>query len=260
MDLYDIFPEFSIIWLLLTTIVALISGFVSSWLYYIFIKRKELEETKKLELEQSKKERIASEIIRWANPIHRSVQGLHYRLNNILNQAGYVALKGGFSHSQWSIRYEYFMNSTLFFFAQYFATIEMLEEELNIEIFHSHEEKDEFYMAIINVGKSLSKYPPGYACNGQDIQIFSLQQRAIGEVMLRKEGNQKRCMNYVEFLEAMKKPDFLEFFLPLKNLLDGIDRDNPDHNCRWQRLLKLHEQLIQLNSICEKKLSISTAD
>jgi hypothetical protein len=260
MDLYETFNQYSLIWLLLTTIVALISGFVSSWLYYIFIRRKELEETKKLELEQSKKERIASEIIKWANPIHLAVQGLCYRLRIILHKGGYVALKGEFSHPQWSIKYEYYMNSTLFFFGRYFAMIELLKEELNIEIFHSHKEKDEFFLTIIDVGKTLNKYPPGYSCNGQDIQIFSLQQTAIGEVMIKRDGNQKRCMNYVEFLEAMKNPDFFVYFLPLKNLIDGIDRDKPDHDCRWKRLLKLHEKLIQLNSICEKKLSISPSD
>jgi hypothetical protein len=82
-----------------------------------------------------------------------------------------------------------------------------------------------------------------------------LQQGAIGEIIIIKDENQKRCMNCVEFLEEMKKPSFSVYFLPLIRLLDDIDRDNPGHNCRWQRLLKLREQLVKLNKICEKRLS-----
>lgn len=246
------YPEFSLIWLMITTIVALISGFISSWLYYTFIKRKELKETKKLELEKSKKERVNLEIIRWANPIHRSVQGLHYRLRFILEKGGYTDFKSG------NKKYDYMMNSTLFYFAQYFAWIELLQEELNIEIFQSQVQETEFFNSIIDVGKTLSRYPPGYECKGEDIRIWSLQQRAIGEMMLVKEGDQKRCMNYVEFLKVIKNPDFFEFFLPIKLFIDGIDRDNPDHNCRWQRLLKFYEQVINLEKICEKRLSIDS--
>ena len=152
------YSEFSLIWLTITTIFALISGFISSWLYLIFIKRKEIKETKKIESEQEKKERVNLEIIRWANPIHRSVQGLHYRLRYILEKGGYTDL----ANNSRNKKYDYMMNSTLFYFAQYFAWIELLQEELNIEIFQSQVQENEFFKSIIDVGKTLNRYPPGY--------------------------------------------------------------------------------------------------
>jgi hypothetical protein len=107
MDLSVTFPEYSLAWLLFTTLISFLSGFFSSWLTYFFIKRKELEEIKRLELKKSRADRITREIIKWANPIHRTVIDLSNRLDNILYNDGYLALNQNFIHPQWSITYDY---------------------------------------------------------------------------------------------------------------------------------------------------------
>ncbi len=118
------FSDTSIIWLLIFTMVSLLSGFVSSWLTYRFIKRRELIDIQKLESEKQKQERIRNEIIRWSNPVLSSVQSLQSQLRNILEHGGYLAMGRDYkeqTNPNWSISYDYFMSSLPFLFGQYFA-------------------------------------------------------------------------------------------------------------------------------------------
>jgi hypothetical protein len=241
--------QFSLYWLFITTIVALFSGFISSWLYFYFIKRKELEETIKLELDKLKKERVSLEIIRWANPIHRAVQCLCYQLRIILTEGKDDERREKTLHE----------DSTLFYFAQYFAWIELLQEQLNKEIFRSRKHEDYFYNAIFDVGKKLNKYDPENPCEGHDRTIVFLQQRAMGEKMLVEDGDQKRCINYLEFLEMKNNADFKEVFRPLRDFLRSINLTDK-RSCGWQRLLELNEKLINLSVICEQMLSIESIE
>ena len=73
----------------------------------------------------------------------------------------------------------------------------MLRDELNFELFETQVEKDLFFQAIHDVSRALSSFPPSsrYTCKGKDTQVFSLQQRAIGELFIVREGNNKRCMS-----------------------------------------------------------------
>jgi hypothetical protein len=168
------FAERSVAWLLLSTAVALLSGILSSWLTYRFVKRREIVDTVRAEIEKQrhlaviqvereKKERIRQEVIRWANPILGAVKQLEGRLKNILEEDGYLALSKSyeqFVNPSWSISYEYFINSTLFLFGQYFAWVQMLQEELSFELFQTQQDKDDFLVAIAEVAKSLARFPP----------------------------------------------------------------------------------------------------
>lgn len=251
------FSDISIIWLLIFTLVSLVSGFLSSWLTYRFIKRRELIDIQKIESEKQKQERIRKEIIRWSNPVLSSVRSLQHRLRNILEHGGYLAM--GKNHKErinpsWSISYEYFMSSTPFLFGQYFAWTQMLQDELNFELFETHTEKDTFFQAIRKVRSALSSFPPSsrYTCKGKDTQVFSLQQRAIGELLIIREGNNTRCMSYPEFVEKMKSTEFQYHFQPLVNLLDGVC---PDDDCRWKRLEATAAALEDLEKVCNDLLN-----
>ena len=252
------FSDTSIIWLVIFAVVSLISGFVSSWLTYRFIKRQEIIDTQKLEGGKQKQERIRHEIIRWSNPVLFSVQSLQSQLKNILEKDGYLAMGKDFKrrvNPNWSISYDYFMNSLPFLFGQYFAWIQMLQDELNFELFETQSEKDLFFRAIRNVSRSLSSFPPHYDCKGKDTQVFSLQQRAMGELLIIREGERKRCMSYPEFLERMNSKDFQQHFQPLTILLDGI---HPDDDCRWKRLEATAIALKDLEKVCKNLLNIQS--
>ena len=264
-----VFPESSIVWLLLSTVVALVSGFISSWLYYRFIKRQEIVDQvvadinkqrvlRQEDAQAEQQERIRQEVIRWANPILGAVQDLRYRLINILEDRGYRVLNKNYQQEtipQWSISYEYLMESTLYLFAQYFAWIYLFEEELSFEIFHSHKSKDRFLDAIHGVSQALGSFPlKGGECSGVDTQIFNLQQRSIGELLIiRPESGSRYCMSYPEFAEKLHNPNFGRYIQPLVELLDGLE---PDTDCRWKRLIATRDALKKLERNCRQLLQL----
>lgn len=247
----------NLVWLLITTFVAIFSGFVSSWLTYRFVKRREMLDALDLEEQSEKQERIRQEIIRWANPILATVKGLEGRLRNILDQAGYLALSENYdSHvnPNWSISYDYFMSSTLYLFGQYFAWTLMLQEELSFELFESQKEKDEFFKAIRQIAESLSSFPPKFRCSDKDTQVFALQQRAIGELFLEDGGKSRRCISYPEFLERLANGRFMQHLNPLQTLLADV---SPDNECRWKRLESTRQALLDLEAQCRALLVLS---
>jgi hypothetical protein len=152
-------------------------------------------------------DRIRQEISRWANPILGAIEDLCGRIHNILHDGGYLALSQDSQdrvEANWSIDYEYFMVSSVYLFCQYFCVIRMLEKQLSFELFKHDDEKDSFFEKIWAVGEKLSSYPlPGRAkvTGGRDIQVFKLQQRALGEILISSRDDQLGCMQYSEFLE-----------------------------------------------------------
>ena len=244
------FSQYSLAWLFISSLVALISGFLTSWLYYHYIKRNEIKEgvvaeiekhrdILALEIEGSKKERIRQEIIRWANPILDTVEDLEYRLKNILQNGGYLALSKEYNemlNPNWSISYSYYMNSTLYLFGQYFTWTQMLQEELNFELFQSQHEKDEFFKAIYKVSESLGKFPANFSCSGKDTQVFKLQQRAIGELLIHRENNQTRCMSYTDFLQKLEENQFNQHLEQLRYLLEDLDPTQECDGGDWETL------------------------
>lgn len=250
--LTETFNSSSIIWLLTSSTIAILSGFASSWLTFNYIRRRELIEQSKIEIKLKKQEAIRQEIIRWSNPILAAVKDLKGRLNNIVDE-GYLALGKDFENqinSNWSISYDYFMSSTLYLFGQYFCWIRMLEEELNFELFESQAEKDNFFLAVREVSKALSDFPPSYFCSDKDFQVFRLQQRVIGELFVVLDVRDKRhVISYADFLEKLKDKDnsFNQHLIPLRNLLEDV---SPESDCRWQRILTTRKALDKLESRC----------
>ncbi len=262
--------QYSLAWLVVSTIIALASGFISSRVTYHF-KRREIIETaladfakqRQLQAEVQAKERndrVRQQIIEWANPIFGAVDDLEHRLRNILNDGAYVALHQDYVQPidlQWSVTYDYFMPSTLYHFAQYFAWIQMLREELSFELFQSQQTKDVFFKAVTKVGRSLAEYPaPAYfRCSGTDTQVFWLQQRAIGELLILRDGDQRRCMNYSDFLDKLCDPAFERHLIPLKSLLQDVSPE-PGSNCRWARLSATRQALLDLKWQCQQVLAL----
>jgi hypothetical protein len=240
--------------------------FLSSWLTYRFVKRQEIaytvhKEIEKLrgqavmETEQEKQERIRQEIIRWSNPILGALKELNRRLRNILKDEGYLALSDSYKllvNPNWSITYEHFMNSTLFLFGQYFAWVQMLQERLSFELFQTQQDKDGFFDAIDEVGKTLARFPTEYQCSGQDTQVFGLQQRSIGELMtIRNEEGNRQFMSYPDFLCKLDEPQFSQHFMPLRALLEDV---KPSDECRWRGLQETRKALEELQAHCNRLL------
>lgn len=228
-----------LIWLLITTAVALIAGGVSGVASAAYRRR------------EQKEERTRQEVLRWANPILGSVKSLTSRLGNILDDSLYVALDPAAEEwpldEDWAIDRDYALESTLFVFAEYFAWVQLLHERMSFELFETQETKDEFFTAIWKVSGALSKWPdPRVEGGGQDTQVFVLQQRAIGELLIARDGDTQRVLGYPEFLAQRHEPSFNAMLAPLEALLSGLEKDTK----RWQRLENTRTALVELEDRC----------
>lgn len=212
---------------------------------------------RQLESEASAEDRIRQEILRWANPVLEAVLHLQSRLDNILHDHAYPALDKNFDgmlKETWSISYAYLMPSTLYSFASFFAWVRMLRERMSFELFRNHKEKDRFYAAIRGVQDALSDWPPhGYECSGPDTQVFTMQQRAIGEMLIVPNANKPECMSYHAFLSKWTTDAFQSRLSPLCLLLEGLQ---PADKCRWKRLQATLSKVHALRQCCEELLQL----
>jgi hypothetical protein len=236
-------------WLLVTTAVALVAGGASGWLAAALARREE------------RKRRIREEVIRWSNPIFGAVDNLQYRLRNVLGHL-YPALDSNRRdverpiNPDSSVDHSYALESTLFLFAQYFAWIRLLEHEMSPELFSSKLAKENFFKAVHAVSSALARWPDDRVVGeGQDAQVFRLQQRAIGEMLIARESENPRVMSYAEFLAARETDvdgRFGQTLKPLERLITGIAPDSR----RWARLRLAREALIDLRSECDQLLGL----
>lgn len=219
----------------------------------------ELEQKKAALAEKTAEQtRIREEVFRWANPILGAVTDLSHRLDNILNDHGYYALSKE-SESKippnWAMSHDYFLRSTLYLFAQYFCWIRLFEQHLSFELFKSQHDKDEFLSRINKVGQTLSVFPLVISGSpqGRDVQLFKLQQRAIGEAMVVSEDHAQTCMGFHVFLKSFEQ--FAEE--PLKPLTALLANLRPGEY-RWQRLMAAHTALQELEVHCKKILDVKS--
>ena len=239
-------------WLLITTAVSLAAGAVAGWVSATFRRR------------EARRERIRQEVLRWANPILNSVEGLESRLDNILDDDLYVALSprtAGVARPvapDWAVSYEYVMPSTLFLFAEYFAWVRLLLERLSFELFESHQSQERFFDAIWDVTKSLSSWPKAEVVGGgDDAQVFALQQRAIGELVIERDRETPRILTYPEFLNALESDArFASLFEPLRSFLEGLEPGTK----RWSRLEATMTTLQALARECRVLLRLDSVN
>jgi hypothetical protein len=207
----------------------------------------------------ARNERIRQEVTRWANPIRGAVGDLEHRLANILKDYGYVALssdKVHDVHANWHITYEYFFPSTIFLFAQYFCWIRLLEENLSFELFEKNKDKDNFLRKVYDVEGTLGGFPLDELkkLHGEgDCQVFNLEQRALGEALIVKNGD-PRCMRFSEFADKWGDLEFRRRFDPLTRFIDCLDET---HKFRWKRLELMAAALERLRSECDRLLGIN---
>lgn len=193
-----------------------------------------------VEKRDAQEKRIREEVLRWTNPVLDAVVGLESRLHNILNkkldQALHKSRKDRPVHPDWAVSYEYVLPTTLYLFANYFAWIRLLQEKLSFELFESEQIKKRFVDAMWDVSKALSEWPhPEVRGWGRDAQVFALQQRAIGEALIRRDTEPARAMTVPEFLSAYddkSKPTFNAMLEPLRVLVEDLEAGTQ----RWSRL------------------------
>jgi hypothetical protein len=258
----------NILWLLVTSIVALIFALISSSATYYLVTRKKIREQMlvniqekseilKNERKDQRKLRRKQEIRFWANPILNAVNCLLHRLNNILQEKEFLfeALSKNFQKKDenWSMSYDYLMNSTLYLFGQYFAWIQILRDKVDYELFQTEIDNEDFFIQIERVTESLDKYRGDLAGEMRsDFQLYRLQQQAIGELLVNRSNGNTYVMNFSEFLQKLQDEEFSQYFEPLKDMLEDL---KPKNDYRWERLKITTEKLKELQSQCTKLIT-----
>jgi hypothetical protein len=244
----------SVAWpaILVTGVVSVAVSFITAWLTFEFVKKREMAENLRLDTMKERDDRIRAEVIRWADPILESVKDIRRRIDNILRHQGYAALHPEYAPSgQFSISYEYFMTSSLYYFGEYFSYALALRNSLSFELFRGQDEKDKLLKALASVESAFGAYPPHYECFGEDRQVFTLQQRSMGSLLLSdKDGN--RCISYPKFCEALEDESYAAIFSPLKDFLERLTPSPGD--CRWMRLETVDVALAEVDVVCQKIL------
>jgi hypothetical protein len=208
----------------------------------------------------AEQERIRAEVLRWSNPVLDAVESLEARLGNILGDDLHHALHKGRKDRpvdpDWAVSYDYVLPTTLYLFANYFAWIRLLQEKLSFELFGSEQVKTRFFDAMWEVSGALSTWSPNmFSGRGRDAQVFALQQRAIGEAVIRRDGTDARPMTVPEFLSAFgnkDEPTFNAILEPLRELIEDLEPETK----RWARMSLTRDKLHAFGEECRALLKL----
>lgn len=245
-------------------LLAVVLSPLTAWLTF-FVRKRELAETMRHELAReaesatqaearSWRERVRRETLKWTTPILMSTDELNSRLGNLLEGGAYPALHASWRRPEaWSMSHDYLYSSTLYLFSAYFSYVVMLRRALNFELFRSQEDKDRLFQGLDAVASMLASYPAPWSSGGRDAQVFRLQQRAIGELMLLDGVDGPTCLTLADFTERLGEECFLRQLAPLRELIDGLAPVQGD--CRWQRLAATRQALTALSGTCSQLLA-----
>lgn len=209
-----------------------------------------LRTKKKLDALLAKEERMRAERYAWQNSVYESVRSLSRRLGNILTDDGHVALApGAVLDPQWSMTHEYFLESTMFLFAQYFCCVQLIRDDLSFELFASIEERDRFFSAFDRVSNALGTFPRSDATtDAVDRQVFRLEQREIGETLIVSDKRRgRRCMRFATFRDSFSAGQLDDVLLPLRRFLVGLEKEK---DIRFRRLEDVKAGLEQVEQAC----------
>ena len=154
---------------------------------------KELEELKLARQERAEREKreLEAEAIlsRYREPLVAAAYDLQSRIYNILH-GEFLSTYGGTERGDEAIK------STLFRFAQYFGWTEILRQDI-----HSWKFTDDADTRA--VGELLDEVKRRFQTDEYDLafMIWSDEQRAIGELMIKRDDGSKTCLGYARFVE-----------------------------------------------------------
>ena len=200
--------------------------------------------------------RLMVQIQRWALPIRGAIQDLTHRLGDVLGNDGNVMLsRKSEPVDGWSATYDYSMSSTIYYFAQYFCWVRLMQQQLGHELFRSGEDMSAFFAHIHNVSSAISTFPldkkDGDNSDFVDRQIFRLQQRALGELLVERSPAGDLVMTYKDFMDKWLDGNNLAFkrhTAPMELFLSDIV---PEKDLRWDRLSTMKRKLQEFARACE---------
>lgn len=229
-------------------IATLLISFVFSLVTAYFVSQREVAK-----LREEKKIRQEEEVKRYWQPILKAAGDLQDRLWHLTQVEAKkregktpVLLKqdeNQVDNPKWPMTKKDYMTSTLYYFAQYFAWIEILRQETQFIDIGKNEDTRHLHAALRDIEISLSNTglqwgleelgAPAWLmeCNLQtqnsnkissDRPIFRFQQAVIGQSLINTDSGKLSCSNYLEF----------------KQLYETALKDQPDVACLRELILR----------------------
>jgi len=169
-------------------------------------------------------------VAKYRDPLLRSAFDLHSRIYNL--HSGFRGRRDP----------EYFRLNTLFLLADFLGWLEIVRREMQFLDLGAVDATKELGLMLSRVQSLLARS----SASDDDWYIYRGEQRAIGELMLRRvDGDvpgtrRHECMGYAAFVAAQETPEFARWFERLGNALEPF----PDECPPW--LVDVHDALIDL--------------
>lgn len=194
------------------------------------VKKLEVESAQRIRLEQRDYDRD-SVLKRYRHPLMNATNELQSRIYNICQQS-FLQI---FAHAGTEREREYGVLSTLFVIAQFFAWDEIIRRE--IQFIDEPESSNE-----VSLNQRLIAVRSRWATDSmvKTFRIFSIDQRAIGEGMIERDGSNLSCIGYLEFTRRYLRDP--ESFPQLRAFASELKHEESEYT----RLVAVHGRLIDL--------------
>lgn len=188
---------------------------------------------------ESREAQTAALMSKYRDPLLRSAIDLQSRLYNIHQQD---FLKLFYYRSPTALNYA--VLNTLYVVAELLGWVEILRREIQFLDLGDLEMNRCLSELLVNLNQA---FGTSYKKFGGDFQLFTGEQRAIGEIMTVPRSNSEaigfECIGYATFVKKMDEPEFASWFAKLK---DDIDTMATAPQLDGRRLVLIHGRLIDL--------------
>jgi hypothetical protein len=247
-------PGQSILWLLISTAVALASGFLSSWLYYRTIKRQEIVDTAAVrkEIEEYLGDRSAEREYRLEarKRLYTAVGPLRFQLLLACRDLASRVEKHGLRQPYKLERGGYYFETTLFRILRPLAIAELIERQVAFADFSVDREMIDLLRFKKAARKALSGgrillNHPGTDWENQTEHLFSGNlDRAANNLIITDANGRQRVSTLAEFRQFLAAPGNLARLSPLDSILIGFRTSTKP--LFWLRLVALGSLCTQI--------------
>jgi hypothetical protein len=163
---------------------------------------------------------------RYRQPLLDSAYELQSRLHNILCDKFLETYLLGENQP----KQEAALDSTLYVFGQFFGWREIIRRDIQFLRFSKAQETGA-------TGELLKQITEAFLTDkhGRNLMIWRVEQRGLGERMIKVSGDRPRCMGYAEFVE--RRWTMRRWLEPIERDLRNLDDDGRERLTELQHLL-----------------------
>jgi hypothetical protein len=194
---------------------------------------------------KTKAELVAELMARYRDPLLQAANDLQSRIYNIIQQG---FLQTHYCHGTDSTR-EYARENTLYVLADYLGWVEIVRREVRFLDLGDEVANRSWTERLIGVRRTLLR-----DSFSSRFRLFNGQQRAIGEIMIERNGDKEErleTVGYAGFLARRRDPEFDRWFVDLRADIEAL-ADEPDAG-HGDRLVALQRALVELIDLLDPR-------